>query len=451
MSYPETNRSTIVTQCIRDKPLRDESTAVILQPDPTPRPVRSLHREDLGQPDLSGVICHNYQLGRRLGSGGMGVVYHAQHQVLGKQFAIKFVAQQAGNPGELVKRFVQEMTAVGQLNHPHIVSATDAGEIDGIPYYVTELLEGNDLTHWIKVNGCADVGIACEMIRQSALGLEHAHRHGFLHRDIKPSNLFLESRGNIKLLDFGLVRSQQTASELTGTGQIMGTVDYCSPEQAEDCRCCTRASDIYSLGATFIYLLSGEPPYPDALFPSVVNKIRGHLTVRPPWLDQHAHELPSELVSLLDSMLAKTPSLRPESCERVAEQIGVWAKPFTGNHSLEPMERKQPQPRFAKRIATPSIFGLTAGSLAAVGVLALGLHHMPTTAPPDHMKTETVESESALPVSPPNLTDTFPEPSAMSRANSGQGIRSAGVLQLDTSAKVGSNQALDTMIRSPRN
>ncbi len=163
------------------------------------------------------------------------------------------------------------------------------------------------------------------MIRQAAVGLAHAHAKGFIHRDVKPSNLFLESRGNIKVLDFGLVRSLHRETELTCAGQVMGTVDYLSPEQSEDCRRCTPASDIYSLGASLLFLLSSKPPFPSSDFPSVTSKLRAHASVSPPWLK--SCDLPQPLRKLLQNMLAKSPADRPQSCEEIALQLCRWASP----------------------------------------------------------------------------------------------------------------------------
>jgi serine/threonine protein kinase len=289
-----------------------------------------LCRADLGRDDLSAFTFSHYRLGRRIAAGGMGVVYRAQHLSLGKAFAIKFISAEAAHDRQAIERFVQEFRAIGQLQHPHIISAVDAGAIDGIPFYVAELLEGHDLVGWVQQRGVASVGAACEVIRQAVSGLAHAHAAGFLHRDIKPSNLFLDGSGHLKLLDFGLVRHAQLAPGLTRTAHFMGTVDYLAPEQADDARQCTPASDIYALGCTLLFLLSGAVPFPDAQYPSLHAKLQGQHTDLPPWLRSPANRasLPADMRRCLLSMLEKSPAARPQSSDELLQRIRTWADPL---------------------------------------------------------------------------------------------------------------------------
>lgn len=280
---------------------------------------------DIGLPDLLGAALDDYRLGRCLGSGGMGVVYEAKHRLLGKSFALKFIHRDSAGSSDARARFIQEFTALGRLDHPNIVNAVDAGSVDDVFYYVTELLIGRDLTQWRTACDAPSIEAVCEILRQAALGLQHAHEHGFVHRDVKPSNIFLTDNGQVKILDFGLVRDRETNGSITQAGDLIGTVDFFSPEQAEDFRACTATADIYSLGATAVYLFSGEVPYPDRDYPSIVSKLRGHMTGRPQWFEVSAAKLPSKLHQLLVSMMSHQPQSRPQSCREVAAALTAWS------------------------------------------------------------------------------------------------------------------------------
>ncbi len=151
----------------------------------------------------------------------------------------------------LVSRFEREMKAVGKLDHPNIIKATNADEWNGTHYLVMEYIEGTDLSVLVKERGVLSVRDACKTIRQAALGLQHAHEHGLVHRDIKPSNLFLTKSGQVKLLDLGLARlggDDKENAGLTSSGQMLGTPDYMAPEQCDDTRSADARADLYSLG-----------------------------------------------------------------------------------------------------------------------------------------------------------------------------------------------------------
>ena len=177
----------------------------------------------------------DYELLKKLGQGGMGTVYQAQHVRLKRVVALKVLpANRLGNPAAIT-RFEREVEAVGRLDHPHIVRALDAREVDGIRFLVMEHVDGLDLAEVVARCGPLSVADACEAARQAALGLECSEEHGLVHRDIKPSNLMLSAEGHIKILDLGLAQFQEVAaleSGVTGIGQVMGTPDYMSPEQA---------------------------------------------------------------------------------------------------------------------------------------------------------------------------------------------------------------------------
>jgi serine/threonine protein kinase len=272
----------------------------------------------LGPGDLLG----DYLLEGRLGRGGMGEVYRALHIRLDRRVALKVIApgQIASEPA--VARFYHEMRAVGRLDHPHLVRATDARRVGPWHVLVMELLDGLDVGRLLRRLGRAPVADACEIARQAAEGLAHAHAHCLVHRDVKPSNLMLSRGGTVKVLDLGLVRFQEAAPGLTADGTAMGTPDYVSPEQVDDPRGATPRSDLYSLGCTLYHLLAGRPPFHDSDSP--FEKMLRHRTAPVPPLQERRPELPTSLVALLERLMAKEPAARPASAGEVAEGLRPW-------------------------------------------------------------------------------------------------------------------------------
>lgn len=278
---------------------------------------------DLSLDDLSGREFAQYDLGKRIGQGGMGQVYLAKHRHLGKSVAIKFIRHDLVCR-EAQTRFLQEIQAVGKLTHPHLIHAIDAGELDGLLYCVTEYMEGRDLYEWVHLRGPMPPRAAAEVIRQAALGLQYAHQQGFVHRDIKPSNLFLESHGNIRVLDFGLAFHSKQQPDLTSQGQLLGTVDFISPEQARHAHSATPQSDLYSLGASLIYLLSERPPFPDEQYPSLTNKLVALTTSLPPFFSQSAN-LPAPIRDVLQRTLNIEPNQRFRAARDLANAFESYA------------------------------------------------------------------------------------------------------------------------------
>jgi len=179
-----------------------------------------------------------YELVERLGRGGMGTVYLAQHTRLKRPAAIKVVRADRLAHRNSIARFLREMEAVGRLDHPNLVRAYDAGQVGGRYFLAMELVVGADLHQLVGQLGPLRVPDACEVVRQAARGLQYAHQHGLVHRDVKPSNLIVASDGTVKLLDLGLARLAGSNEESgnTATDQILGSGDYLAPEQAEDSR-----------------------------------------------------------------------------------------------------------------------------------------------------------------------------------------------------------------------
>jgi serine/threonine protein kinase len=275
-----------------------------------------------------------YRLLRPLGRGGMGAVYLAEHVRLRRPCAIKLLSATTASHPDAAARFEREMRAIGQLDHPHIVRATDAGEADGRLYLVMEYVDGCNLHQHVRDAGPLSVRTALRAIRDAAVGLEFAHRQGVIHRDIKPGNLIRDRQGRVKVLDLGLARmraaedspaDREASQRLTHDGAVMGTIDYMAPEQAADTKDADERSDVYSLGCTLYFLLTGAPPYPQG---TVVQRIVAHRQAPIPRVSERRADVPAELDDLLARWLAKRPEDRPRSMSgAIAELDGLLHLP----------------------------------------------------------------------------------------------------------------------------
>ncbi|MGE3780880.1 MAG: protein kinase, partial [Pirellulaceae bacterium] len=249
-----------------------------------------------------------YTLLDELGQGGMGTVYKAHHAALDRIVAIK-VMRLVKEP-RAVTRFRREIRAAARLVHPNIVHATDADEANGTHYLVMEFVEGTDLAAYVRERGPLSVETAIQFLLQAAQGLEHAHQRGVVHRDMKPSNLLLDRDGTVKVLDMGLARLDSADGEqdqLTGTGQVMGTVDFMAPEQAQNTKQADARVDIYSLGVTLWYLLTGRILYSGD---SVLSKLLAHQRDPIPSLHEACPQASRELERVFTKMVAKSPDDR---------------------------------------------------------------------------------------------------------------------------------------------
>jgi eukaryotic-like serine/threonine-protein kinase len=266
-----------------------------------------------------------YRLGRRIGSGGMGDVYLAEHQLLKRPCAVKLI-----RPGELlrsgtVKRFEREVRINATLSHPNIVEIFDYGRTEeGVYYYVMEYLPGLSLAELVKLHGPLPPERAVYLLRQVCLALQEAHEAGLIHRDIKPSNIFAARRGGrydvAKLLDFGLVRPTATAlaPDPSREGQILGTPLYMSPEQAQGERTLDARSDIYSLGAVAYFLLTGKPPFNEG---TAIAALIAHARDQAPPPSQIRLDLPEDLDRIVMRCLAKAPADRFPDAESLESAL----------------------------------------------------------------------------------------------------------------------------------
>ena len=291
--------------------------------------------EGVSLPDQVGP----YELIRPIGNGGMGTVYLAQHLELGKQVALKLVAVSSKRDDQRFERFLRETRAAGGLSHPSIVNATDAGRNGMIQYLAMEYIDGFDLGSISRRLGPLPIADACEVIRQTALAVAHAHGEGIIHRDIKPSNLMIDRAGNVKLLDFGLARIthwDDGAAELTSVGQLMGTLDYMSPEQAERPEAADYRADIYSLGATLFRLIVGRAPLAATPNLSPLAKLKLLADHDPPMLKALREDCSDDLSDYVSELLRRDPNCRPPSATHVAERL----EPHCHEHSLPTLIRR---------------------------------------------------------------------------------------------------------------
>jgi len=269
-----------------------------------------------------------YQLLAKLGEGGMGAVYKARQARLKRIVALKVLPKERTADPSAVARFEREMEAVGRLNHPNIVQAYDARDCDGTTVLVMEYVEGMDLGQVVlHLRGLA-IADACELVRQTALGLQSAYENGLVHRDIKPSNIMLTQRGQVKILDMGLAllgAEQPGSGELTSAGSAMGTADYMAPQQVSDAHSVDIRADIYSLGCTLYKLLSGRAPFTGPQYKSHGEKLTGHLRDTPPSIRLLRTDVSAELAAVIERMMAKNPAERFSTPAEVAAAMTPFA------------------------------------------------------------------------------------------------------------------------------
>jgi serine/threonine protein kinase len=288
------------------------------------------------------LVLGEFALVERIGKGGMGDVFKAVHRPSGTFAAVKVLPEEvvqqpaakplapsestqmhSTQPSVALGRFQQEVMAASRLCHRNIVATYDAGEQDGIHYLVMEYVDGQDLGTLVQKHGPVGVVSAVGWILQAARGLQYAHSKNVIHRDIKPGNLLVDRDGTIKILDMGLARvvEEETvplgatlAERLTVQGEMLGTVDYISPEQASDTRSADRRSDVYSLGCTLYRLITGKPIYDKN---SPMGKLLAHLDEPVPSLCAAQPDVSAALDLVFRKMVAKRPEDRYPSMSEV--------------------------------------------------------------------------------------------------------------------------------------
>ena len=318
------------------------------------------------------LIIGSYRLQLPIGEGGMGMVFKAVQPKLDRCVALKIIRPQvlAARP-EILSRFHREARAIAQLHHPNLVILFDADESNGTHYIAMEYVEGQTFEKMVRTNGPMGIRQACEYIRQSAVGLQHAHEVGLVHRDIKPSNILVSQNpnkagasgnsslrisrptlitikaraqklmagkvhdsdsawGTVKILDMGLARLTELPDEeqqlheetpLTRAGALLGTPDFIAPEQARDARKVDIRADIYSLGCTFYYMLTGKPPFPGG---TDVQKLIRHQTEKPFPVEELRPGIPGEVLQILNRMLEKRAEDRYSAPRQLADTLSNY-------------------------------------------------------------------------------------------------------------------------------
>ncbi|RUL85850.1 serine/threonine protein kinase [Tautonia sociabilis] len=246
-----------------------------------------------------------YQILDRLGKGSMGIVYRARQTSVDRIVAVKVLLDVLAQNKEFVRRFQREATIAAKLNHPNIVNAIDAGEVNGLQYFVMEFVEGRTIKDELETGKIYDEPEALRIVLAVAEAMKHAHERGLIHRDIKPENIILTKEGNVKLADLGLARL--TADEkqaVAEAGMAIGTPYYISPEQVRGATDVDIRSDIYSLGATFYHMVTGRPPFPGDDPTEVMKKhVDKSITLTPP--DHLNTRLSSGLGEVVETMMAR--------------------------------------------------------------------------------------------------------------------------------------------------
>jgi uncharacterized protein (TIGR03067 family) len=298
-----------------------------------------------------------YRIVELVGRGGMGSVYRAEHRLMNRPVAIKVINAQLVQNAQAVGRFRREVQAAAKLSHPNIVAAYDAEQAGSVHFLAMEFVDGTDLATVVHERGSLPVAEACVYIGQAAVGLQHAHELGMVHRDIKPHNLMVAARGQVRILDFGLAgfaslecgdssplslpetadrqptgtegkqggdESPHSKAHLTALGSVMGTPDYMAPEQAADAHSADIRADIYSLGCTLHFLLSGKPPFEAD---NAIEKIMAHAEESPPDLTAMRSDVPRELAAVVSRMMAKKPADRFQTPAEVAAALAPFTRP----------------------------------------------------------------------------------------------------------------------------
>lgn len=369
-------------------------------------PTADLHA---GIPIIPAELANHprYEIESIIGRGGMGAVYRARHRMMDRVVALKTIgAAWVDKPGA-VERFRREVKTAARLSHPRIVAAFDADQAGDLHFLVMEYVEGKTLAQLVQDEGPLPLHTACQYAHEAALGLQYAYQNGAVHRDVKPHNLILTSKGQLKILDFGLARfvseavveekvlpgipaevsgeeaegvptmspipgdtpgfsvaKLSFATRLTSTGALVGTADYIAPEQIIAAEASDIRADIYSLGCTLYYLLIGQPPFPGD---DLTEKLTAHLEQHVPLLSDVRRGVPPEVSLVVSKMMAKKREDRFQTPADVAEALVTYIRPQ--HRSLHAEQTKGPSTLLTVAIIIWTVAIVAAGALWVYSIL----------------------------------------------------------------------------------
>lgn len=321
--------------------------------------------ENLLRGKHKGFKLGKYRLLALLGKGGMSSVYLAEHTVMKRRVAIKVLPHKKVHDASYLGRFHREAQAVASLDHPNIVRAYDVdAETDGsmeIHFLVMEYVEGKSLQELVVKKGPLSPKEAADYIRQAADGLEHAHAAGLVHRDIKPGNLLVDKNGTVKLLDLGLARffnDEENSLTVEHDEKVLGTADYLAPEQAVDSHTVDHRADLYSLGCTLFYLLTGSPPFNQG---TLAQRLIAHQTKEPPSISETRPDVPESLIALMKRLMSKKPEDRPETAAQASQEFADWLEGDAGKPAAAPVSLESKPAASAPAAATVEVSDVDEG------------------------------------------------------------------------------------------
>jgi tRNA A-37 threonylcarbamoyl transferase component Bud32 len=305
---------------------------------------RDTHSASKSSAPAPGDVIEDYEILEQVG-GNMGLVFKARHRLLHRVVALKIFPSEWITDAARLARFEREIRVMGQLSHQNLVTAADARNVNSWRLVVMEWIDGVDFQQFVSKNGPLPIHLACEAVRQAALGLQYAHEHGLIHRDIKPSNLMLTRSGAVKVIDMGLALAmEETTAQVTRPGAVLGTISYCAPEQFRDASTVDVRADIYSLGCTLFHLVTGKPPYGERR--SFAEIVQAHLNEPFPAFSESGSDIPDDLDDVLARMTAKDPSSRFPSASAVAQAL----EPFASGANLSQLHMATTQPGALRRL-----------------------------------------------------------------------------------------------------
>lgn len=380
------------------------------------------HCDKLFDRKYKGFFLGKYKLLGHIGTGGMSSVYLAEHQLMQQRRAIKVLPRHRVEDSSYLARFHLEAQATASLDHRNIVRAYDVDNDGDMHYLVMEFVPGKDLNTIVKDRGTdfLDYRVVADYLAQAAEGLQHAHENNLIHRDVKPANVLVDDKGTVKVLDLGLAlfsNDERASLTIAHNENVLGTADFLAPEQAVNSHEVDRRADIYGLGCTMYYVLTGHPPFPEG---TLAQRILKHQTEMPPDIRKERPDCPEELVRICVKMMQKKPERRYQTAREVVDALRNWL-------NGKPTPSKPPLPRATAGGAKPAGTAANAANRGAVG--ASGTPTGSSRSGPNGAITAADSSKG----SSPNVTDRRRLPSAKPLGDEGPGR--AGQIPNDTVAE----------------